>query len=540
VTQRIDIQELLALNRLLSDQVKRQVDQLAAINTVAANISQSLDLEYTLETALQVTLDVTNAQAGGISLIDHEAGEVVLRAQRGWLRDFVRENPMRIPMGKGMSWDVITNDHAVVNNNLDETLPLAVPSFHDEKFRSIAMVPMHARGKVIGILSTMSSHPNAFDESSVDLLCGVADTVGVALDNASLYERSVEDQRRLSAVLYSTADGIIATDQTGRVRMVNHAAETLLKLSANDLIGVQLREANLPDKLCQSLLFAISAQAGESSRGFRVSTDDGLMLSVMVSPITVESQVVANTAAEGWVIVLQDVTHLHEAEVTRTRFIKAAAHDMRNPLGAAHHSLNMLRRMLDERDTTVEEVLTIAQTGITRIQGLIDDLLSLELLQSSYEFRTETVDMGEFIYELTAAMRDRMQAKQITLQLEIAERIPPLSIDRRWFTRAVNNYLDNALKYTPEGGKITLRMFVRDDHVHIEVADTGAGIAPDAQARVFERFYRGEGETSLGGMGLGLAIVRSVAQAHGGSVYVQSKLGDGSVFGLTIAMKPAP
>src|SRR5262245_55608132 len=135
-----DIESLLTQNRLLTEEVKRRIDQLAAINTVAATVSQSLDLDRTLETAITTVLGIVGAEAGGISLIDEEAGEVILRAQRGWVHDFVTQ-PMRIPLGRGASGRVIASNDAVVYNNLDGTEEWAVPSFREEHFRSIAMAP---------------------------------------------------------------------------------------------------------------------------------------------------------------------------------------------------------------------------------------------------------------------------------------------------------------------------------------------------------------------------------------------------------------
>jgi len=531
-----ETQTLQLQNRLLNDEVKRRNDQLAAVSSVAANIGQSLHLDKTLEAALRAVLEVTGAQAGGISLIDEQAGEVVLRAQQGWLGDFVNENPMRIPLGKGMSGRVINEDTVIVHNNLADTEPLAVPRFHDEKFRSIAMAPMHARGNVIGILSIMSSVPNSFDDDHIDVLRSVADTIGVALDNARLYERSLEDQRRLSAILHSTADGIIATDQHGLIRLINHATEVLLEVHAEDLLGIPLRSAPLPMTVTRSMIFAIENRAEDRANSFSVSLENGRVISVTLSPVMVESQVMQTALTDGWVMVLQDVTHLREMEMARSQFIKAAAHDMRNPLGAALNSVSMLRRLLRTNDDTILEVMDIAHQGITRIQGLIDDLLSLEQIQSSYEFNPVEVDIGELIYEVSAAAQMRLEHRALQLRVVLEGKVAPILLDRRWVTRAINNYLDNAVKYTPFGGEITLRVFPRDAHLHIEVIDNGEGIPLEVQPRLFERFYRANAMHGVAGAGLGLAMVKSIAEAHGGEVYVQSMPGQGSVFGMTLSM----
>ncbi len=531
-----DYQNLLAQNRLLSEEVKRRVDHLAAINTVAASVSQSLDLNETLTTALRTVLDITGAEAGGISLIDRAANEVVMRAQAGWTQDFVQSNPMRIPIGKGMSGQVILNDDVVVDNDLDGSKPLAVPRFYDEPFRSIVMAPMHARGNVIGILSIMSSRPNSFDDSVISVLRVIADTVGVALDNARLYETSVENQHRLGAVLQSTADGIIATDQNGAIRLVNQAAVDMLVVDSEVLIGQPLRAAPVQQRIREALTFALSG--GDRQRAFRVSAESGRMLSVIVSPVYVESQVDQRVVADGWVIVLQDVTHLHEAELSRTQFIQAAAHDMQNPLGVTMNALEMLKRRLDQRGSETDEIIEIAASGITRIQALIDDLLDLENMQSGIGFNFEQIDLGELVYEVSAEIKPLLDTRALSYHVEFEQDVPLISADRRWLARALLNYLDNAIKYAPYGGDVLLRVYVLDALLHLEVIDNGPGIAVEAQARLFERFYRAAGSERAPGTGLGLAIVKSVAEAHGGGVYVQSAPNAGSAFGMTLMLQP--
>jgi signal transduction histidine kinase len=121
--------------------------------------------------------------------------------------------------------------------------------------------------------------------------------------------------------------------------------------------------------------------------------------------------------------------------------------------------------------------------------------------------------------------------------VDLARDLPQIEGDAHWIRRAVQNYLDNAAKYIDKGKQITVRAFVENERIHIEVSDDGPGIPPDAQARLFERFYRATSEKT--GSGLGLAIVKSVAEAHGGSVYVRSEPNKGSTFGLTLATQPS-
>jgi PAS domain S-box-containing protein len=528
---------LLHQNQLLNQEIKRRVDQISAINMVAASVGHSLDLDATLNTALEAVTTVLGAEAAGISLIDEQAQEVVLRAQLGWLNDFVKENPMRIPMGEGMSGDVITQNTVLINNNLTPDEEYAVNSFREEHFKSLAMAPMHARGKIIGILSIMSHRPNRFNEDLGEVLRSIADTVGVAIDNARLHEQHVENERRLNAILYSTADGILATDQNGRISLVNHAAAVMLDIDPRDLIGIPVREAQIQVNVREQLLQAL-ADDDQARKNFTVPLVDGREIAVQVSPVKVTTQVTSDINDDGWVIVLQDITHIKEAEVARVQFIQAAAHDMKNPLSVTQKSIYMLESMIDMPDETMNEVIGIAQTGIGRVQKLIDDLLHIEKMESGYFISVEEIDVREMVFEITAQSMPLMYERNIELLLEIDEDTPTfVRLDRDWMNRALHNYLDNSAKYAPDG-KVTCAVFPNEGYLHFEVRDTGPGIPLRAQVRLFDRFYRVDpSEQSVRGSGLGLAIVKSVAEAHDGSVYVQSEEGQGSTFGMMIPIR---
>lgn len=528
-------QSLLEQNRQLTEEVKRRVDQIAAINIVAATVSNTLDLDRTLETALQAVVNVVGAEAAGISLIDEKAGEIVLRASRGWIQDLVVSNPMRIPLGKGMSGQVIHGDTVIVHNALTGNEEYAFPPFNNEHFRSLALAPMHARGRIIGILSIMSQEPNRFDEDTVNVLRAVADTVGVALENARLYADSVEQRERLAAIVESTADGIIATDQDSRISLVNQAAENMLEIEKDSLEGMPLREASIHPTVRDSLLEALSSR--EFNKAFQVRLESGRVLSVVVTPVYVDNQLNQDAVMDGWVIVLQDVTHLREAEIARAQFMQAAAHDMRNPLSITQSSLGILADIVSKKDKTAREVIDIAMIGVKRLQNLIDDLLHLEHIESGYNFQKNTVDVQAMISEVGKEIAPIMTSESITFTIEAHPGVPTtIQGDLRWLKRALHNYLENACKYTAQGGSVILRVFVENNQLYFEVIDTGMGIPLNVQPRVFDRFYRVDDNSSVKGTGLGLAIVKSVAEAHKGGVYVRSKPGHGSTFGLTLPL----
>jgi len=529
-----DLSSLTLQNQILTQEVKRRVDQLAAINTVAATVGQSLDLDTTLDTALNVVLQIVQAEAGGISLIDEEAQELVVRAQKGWTRD-LKERPMRIPLGKGMSGRVLHANKAILDNDLNRSDELAVPSFLEEDFRSIVMAPMHARGKIIGILSIMSSQPNSFDPDIIGVLEAIADTVGVALSNAQLYEAALESENNLKAILDTTTDGIIATDQKGRIQHINEQAERMFAFQRSELMKTPLREIPIDRHVRDLLLRALETRSAEQET-FEATLESGQTLSITVSPIHFEKQVEQNGDTDGWVIVFRDVTHRRQAELARAQFIAAAAHDMRSPLSVTINSLKLLESIIESQDPTVEELLGLAQNGVNRLQALIDDVLRLEQIESGYGVEAEMVDIDSLLREVAHQIKPVMDANSIELVLDLEPDLPSIMVDRQLISRAVINYLDNAAKYTGEGGHVKLRAYTKERMLHIEVIDDGPGIPPQEQTRLFERFYRAPTTRNVSGTGLGLAIVKSIANASGGDVYVRSTPPQGSTFGLTLKL----
>jgi PAS domain S-box-containing protein len=525
-----DTDSLIYRNQILSDEIRRRVEQLAAINTVAAAISQTLDLEVAMQTALEAVLKVIRVDSAGISLVDQAAGELVMRAQRGWKYDFVSQ-PMRIPLGKGMSGIVVNNDEILVTGDVANDPRLAVPEFAYEGVLAMALAPMHARGHVVGILSVMHHQPYRFVDEEITVLRVIADQVGVALDNARLYENTREQTSRLAAVLNSSGDAIIATDHLGNISLINSTAENLFDISRNNIMSVPLRQAPLHPKLRDGLRRAMANQAGGNTV-FEVTLEDGRFLSAIVSPVYAHQPLESDQQAEGWVIVVQDITHLREAEQTRVNFIHAAAHDLRNPLGVTLNALDMLKKEASDKGDQ-REIIQIGMQGLERMQELIDSLLNLEHIESGVGLQSRPVDARELIERCAVDVFPTMQRCNQALKIDVPPTLPLIQGDMHWLQRALVNLLTNANKYSPASGEIVIRAYAQDEELYIEVQDQGPGIPTDAQTRLFERFYRVPGQDqTIKGTGLGLAIVKSVAEQHGGRVFVQSKVGQGSIFGM--------
>lgn len=520
--------QIKAQNRLLTEEVQRRIEQLDAINSVAATVSQSLDLQDTLDTALEAIMSVINVEASGISLIDEEAAELVLHAQRGWRRDFV-EIGLHMKLGEGLSGYVIDNDEMVITGDVSKDDRIIIPAFTEEGVMAMALAPMHARGKVVGILSVMSYQPYQFSDDEISVLSAVADQVGVALENARLYGRVVREQAHLKAIVNSSAEAIMAIDSD---RQVGLASETMCRwfdLDASKVMGQQLDEVGLPDVLTTGIIKAMKRHRSEPTV-FETPIADDRFLACHISPLLDEHQ-----QDSGWVIVLQDVSHFRALERLKSGMVRAAAHDLRNPLNVTDSALGLLKSTLTEPTEQQQQMLTLAKRGITRMSALIDDMLQLERIDAGLDLNLAATNMKDIIKAVVEDSKVVAEEHSHTMTVKLPRALPKVMCEESLLRRALDNLVSNAIKYTSDGGKIEIKADKDGSHVSVEITDTGRGVPAEAQARLFERFYRiTTGEEDQPGTGLGLAIVKSIVEQHGGHVWMRSKVGEGSTFGFSV------
>jgi len=209
-------------NARLYAEVQRRADYLAALNSVSATVSQSLDLETALNRALDEALAVVGFEAGAISLIDEEAQELVIRVHRGWRQQDLVSN-MRVKLGQGLSGQAVLTGEVIVTGSLDNEPRLAIPQVRGEGVRSMALAPMRARGRVVGVLGVMSYEPRRLAPHSIDVIKSIADQIGVALDNAQLFARATNRSQQLALLNEVTRDVLSTLDMSERFQRITHS-----------------------------------------------------------------------------------------------------------------------------------------------------------------------------------------------------------------------------------------------------------------------------------------------------------------------------
>jgi signal transduction histidine kinase len=232
---------------------------------------------------------------------------------------------------------------------------------------------------------------------------------------------------------------------------------------------------------------------------------------------------------------MQDITRFKETERMKSDMILTASHDLRNPVNLTMGALDLLSKRADNLTAIQKEALDLSLLGVHRIEALIKDLLDLERIERRVGLRLGQCDLAEIVQTVVTELTLTAQQRQQQLVYENPGAQLYVRGDAQHLYQVVSNLISNAIKYTQPGGLVTVALRASDDQVRLEVRDTGPGISPEAQARIFERFYRAPSVAADDrGTGLGLAIVRSIVEQHGGRVWVTSAVGQGSTFFVSL------
>ncbi|RMF82092.1 MAG: PAS domain-containing sensor histidine kinase, partial [Nitrospirae bacterium] len=331
------------------------------------------------------------------------------------------------------------------------------------------------------------------------------------------------ERDRLARVLDRMVEGVLVVGADGRVARTNPALERLLPLAAGP--GATPGEATGRHEV---QLAAARAAAGETVEGERLAAGGRTLL------------LTAAPAAGGAVLVFHDVTELQHALEVRRDFVANASHELKTPVAAILAAAETLAGgALEDRAAAARFTATIERHA-RRLARLVEELLALSRLEAGAAPERRPVAAAAVVAEVCALMEAPFREAGLTLRCEVAEGLPPWRGDRRSLETILTNLLDNARAYTPEGGEVAVRLEAADGGLRLRVRDTGIGIAPEHQGRIFERFYRVDPARSraAGGTGLGLALVKHLAESLGGRVAVESAVGAGSTFTVELPGGP--
>ncbi|MGC8874791.1 MAG: ATP-binding protein [Chloroflexia bacterium] len=510
------------LDRLLVER-----DRSELLRQTLQELSTAPDPRQELDRILHRAMRAVGARWGSILLIDEKGqlGEAFL--SRASDSDKSRLRTAKI-LDKGFAgWVARNRRGSIIYDTMKDPRWLTFNE-DEEKARSAVAVPFLPRQRVLGVMVLSDPEPHRFDDKDLSLLSQLGQQAAICLENAELYIAASSERRKLAAILEGTADGILAVDGEGKVRLVNPAAEQALGVQAKEVVGRPFLEVVPHAELAD--LFEQASRRGEAVVG-EIATADGRVRNANVSPIP----------EVGWVAILHDVTYLKELDRLKSDFVATVSHDLRSPLTKLRGYADLIAEETRLSPQQREAVRRI-QATIGEMTELVNDLLELGRIEAGIGMEMSPCRLEEVVLETADSYLLQAQQAGLTLRTEIEGGLGPVMGNAARLRQVVSNLLDNAIKYTPAGGSVTVRLARQDRELMVTVADTGIGISPQDQEQLFQKFYcvRSPQTADVPGTGLGLAIARSIVEQHGGRIWVRSTPGQGSVFGFALPELAAP
>lgn len=344
-----------------------------------------------------------------------------------------------------------------------------------------------------------------------------------------------EEREKLASILSNMNDGLIATDEQGRVIVINRRAKHILQVNEDTTLGQPLTEvlALSPDVVRQ---MSESEDTSETLlKLVHASEDEPFFVRATFTQIHSHSK---ESGTSGTIVVLQDVTDQEKLEQSRREFVANVSHELRTPLTTIKSYLEALGDGAMEEPELGQKFVSVARNETERMIRLVTDLLQLSRLDSKQAIISrETTDVGDMLEEVADRFSFQLNQQSIKIDIKVEPDVPEIKLDRDRIDQVLDNLVSNAIKYTPEGGHIRIGARRTEPALlEITVQDDGIGIPKKDLNRIFERFYRVDKarSRSMGGTGLGLSIAREIVKAHGGTIQLESEYGHGTKVTFTL------
>jgi two-component system phosphate regulon sensor histidine kinase PhoR len=341
---------------------------------------------------------------------------------------------------------------------------------------------------------------------------------------------NAHEKSRLEAVFLSMFDGIMIVDTEGSIMLMNQALKEFLNVDGEPL-GKRPLEIIRNIDVHEVLNKTLHMDKGVYSKEITVFVPDEKILLVHATPI------IRNNKTEGVVLVFHDITNLRRLEKVRQDFVANVSHELRTPMTSIKgYAETLLEGALDDKENA-RDFLKIIYADSDRLARLIEDILDLSKIESGkMKMVLKPCALKPIIEKVVSSLSKQIQEKAIQVSIQVVEDVPQVVADEVRMSQVFFNLVDNAVKYSEQEGRVDISVRVKGSSIVVEIKDTGIGIPEQDLSRVFERFYRVDKARSReqGGTGLGLSIVKHIMQAHKGEISVQSTLGQGSTFTLSI------
>jgi PAS domain S-box-containing protein len=508
---------------------------------VGTAVVSTLDLPRVLDAIAESASTLLGAKLCVVFELDSRGQYLLPCATRGMPLEVVP----RLKLGQGAAGSAALSRQPVFSPDIREQ---PMPAYderveggeltvreHAERigFRAVLAVPLDSKGILLGVLAIYWEEVHPYNEQEVQLLTALAQQAAIAIENAHLYEEAEAQRTHLTQIFDSTSDGIMLVSRDGQIASANRRAGDLLALDLSKIAGQDLASvlAGLHDAPAhrERVVAVFRSLIAEPDMGGQ----GDLEIPSVRRIVHWVGQPTKDAAGQtvGLTLTFLDVTQEREVSQMKSDFVSFVTHQLRTPLAGIRWMLELAAQggSLEETRSYIQD----ARDSAERLIRLVNDLLDVSRLESGkLAIVPRATQLGELTRGVMDELRGLIQEKGHRFSVAGEGEVPPVLVDPQLFRQAILNLVSNAVKYTPPGGEIAVRMDQQDSSVRWVIQDSGIGIPADAQHRLFEKFYRAENALTMetDGTGLGLYLVRLIVERFAGRIWCESEEGRGATF----------
>jgi signal transduction histidine kinase len=498
--------------------LKDRLDELNQLLSISRGVASSLDIEDSLMPALEAAL------ATGAS-----STRVVLESSV--LLDIDEDSHSPLSYGAGPASELYhyldeqilslsKRQARILLTNLSRPRILKFSPGFPRPYALMAVALRH-ENMFYGTFWVGYDQPHRFSNEEQRYLDTLAGLAALAVANAHLFQSAEVGRQRLDAIVASTPDPVLVTDYQNHLLLANPAA---VHAFGN---GIDAGRGHLiDDVISDKTLIRLLRSSKEKLQSAEITLPDEHVYLATSSSVVLEGKRV------GRVCVLRDVTEFKKLDALKSEFVSTVSHDLRSPLTLIRGYATMLQ-MVGELNEQQSGYARKIITNVENMSRLVNNLLDLGRIEAGIGLQLEKVHIQDVLSKVVSGLQLQSAQKQVQLDMNIPDQSDLIiEADQALLQQALHNLVENAIKYTEVDGTVKVNLHSMEDRIIFEVRDSGIGIAPADQPRLFEKFYRAgrRGLQQDKGTGLGLTIVKSIAERHGGRVWLESQLGKGSVF----------
>ncbi len=526
---------------------KRLEERLREAEAEGGGAAPLTELEETLKRLVTRISMILQAEKCVFMLYDKDSGELHAAKPAVGLDD-EQVSLFRVPATQGISGEVFReqepvilydamNDPRTVKENvglLNITNGVCVPLVIEKRDEDTNEITDR---RAIGVMHVFNKrYGNVFIQEDVNLLDRLAHNAASVIASAQMYREVVREKEELEHVIESVYAGLVMVHHSGRLMQMNHAARRMFGIAEDEDLSGNYQEIIGNEAVREVLGRSLAgSEEGEAAEEISVpdltAQEENAERIYQVQTAGVHSEDQSNI---GVVAIFNDITEIRSIERMKTTFVSTVSHELRTPLTSIKGFISTLLQDVEgfyDKDT-IHEFYTIIDQECDRLTRLISDLLNVSRIEAgrALELNPAPINLGEIVEKVVAAQKSYTNKHDFTIDLDPG--IPNIVADADKFDQILTNLFNNAIKYSPDGGMITVTGKGVDGIVRISVEDQGMGISEDHLSKVFDRFHRIDNRDTrkAGGTGIGLYLVKHLVEAHGGKIWVESEVGKGSQF----------